>query len=142
MALSGWAALPHTRSGRSDWTGRPQKEVIFVTTLLERPKAEVTRMPRRSSIVEWTLGIVGLLAAGVGAWMYYVPADWFLGGLVEGWYLGLFVGAGVLLAIAFGLFARTMLREDHGWTARVTSITVLAVLALAGAVTFGLILIL
>lgn len=110
-----------------------------MTTLLERPKAEVTRMPRRSPIVEWTLGIVGLLAAGVGAWMYYVPADWFLGGLVEGWYLGMFVGAGILLATAFGLFARTMLKEDHGWTARVTSITLFAVLALAGAVTFGLI---
>lgn len=96
-------------------------------------------MPRRSLIVEWTIGIVGLLAAGVGAWMYYVPADWFLGGLAEAWYLGLFVGAGVLLAAAFGLIARGMLREDLGWTARVTAMTVLAVLAVAGAVTFGLI---
>jgi hypothetical protein len=101
---------------------------------------EVTRMPsRRSTIVEWTIGIVGLLAAGLGAWMYYVPADWFLGGLAAGWYLGLFVAAGLLLAIAFGLAARGMLREDRGWTARVTVMTVLAVLAVAGAVTFGLI---
>lgn len=60
-----------------------------MTALRERPM-EVTRMPtRRSRITEWTLGIVGVLAAGVGAWMYYVPTDWFLGGLVEGWYFGM-----------------------------------------------------
>jgi len=96
-------------------------------------------MPRRSLVVEWTMGIAGALAAGVGAWMYYVPADWLIGGLAEAWYLGFFVGAGVLLAIAFGLIARGMLREDRGFTARVTALTVLAVLAVAGAVTFGLI---
>jgi hypothetical protein len=32
-----------------------------------------------------------------------------------------------------------MLREDRIWTTRVTVVTVLAVFALAGAVTFGLI---
>jgi len=110
-----------------------------VTTLHERQKAEVTRMPQRSYITEWVIGIVGVLAAGVGAWMYYVPTDWFLGGLVEGWYLGMFVGAGVLFAAAFGLFARGMLRDDRIWTTRVIVMTTLAVLALAGAVTFGLI---
>jgi hypothetical protein len=35
-----------------------------------------------------------------------------------------------------------MLRDDRAWTTRVTVMTVLSVLALAGAVTFGLILIL
>ena len=110
-----------------------------MTTLLKRPQAEVTRMPRRSRITEWVIGIAGALAAGVGAWMYYVPTTWFLGGLVEGWYLAMFVGAGVLLAAAFGLVARGMLREDRVWTIRVTVMTVLAVLAAAGAVAFGLI---
>ena len=114
-------------------------EVIFVTTLLQRDKAEVTRMPRRSYVTDWVIGIVGVLAAGVGAWMYYVPTTWFLGGLAEGWYLGMFVGAGVLLAAAFGLFARGMLREDRVWTTRVIVMTILGVLAVAGAVTFGLI---
>lgn len=99
-------------------------------------------MPRRSVITEWVIGIGGLIAAGVGAWMYYVPADWFLGGLAEAWYLGLLIGAGVLLAAAFGLFARAILREDGAWTARVVVMTALAVLATAGAVTFGLILVL
>jgi hypothetical protein len=116
--------------------------VIFVTTLLERPQAEVTRMPRRSRTIEWVIGIAGVLAAAVGAWMYYVPTAWFLGGLAEGWYLGMFVGAGVLLAAAFGLFARRMLREDGVWTTQSVTATILAVLALAGAVFFGLVLIL
>jgi len=128
-----------TRIGRPEGRVVQGREVIFVTALTQRPMTEVTRMPRRSYIVEWTMGIAGVLAAGIGAWMYYVPADWFLGGLAEAWYLGFFVGAGVLLAIAFGLTARGMLREDHGFTARVTAMTVLAVLAAAGAVTFGLI---
>ncbi|MGH8951861.1 MAG: hypothetical protein ACRDX9_10575 [Acidimicrobiia bacterium] len=51
----------------------------------------------------------------------------------------MFVGAGVLLAAAFGLFARGMLKEDRVWTTRVIVMTVLAVLAAAGAMTFGLI---
>jgi hypothetical protein len=85
------------------------------------------------------LGILGVVAAGVGAWMYYVPATWFLGGLAEGWYLGMFVGAGLLLAAAFGLFARHILREDGLWTTQSVMATVLAVLALAGAIFFALV---
>jgi hypothetical protein len=98
-------------------------------------------MPHRSYVAPWVIGIVGVLAAGLGAWMYYVPAEWFLGGLAEAWYFGMFIGAGVLLAIAFGLFARGMLRDDRVWTTRVTVMTVLAVLALGAAITFGVILI-
>lgn len=45
----------------------------------------------------------------------------------------------MLLAAAFGLFARGMLKEDRVWTTRVIVMTVLAVLAAAGAMTFGLI---
>jgi integral membrane sensor domain MASE1 len=71
--------------------------------------------------------------------MYYVPADWFLGGLAAGWYLGMFVGAGVLLAIAFGLYARSSFKVDHAWTTRVTFATVLSVAAVIGAVVFALI---
>jgi hypothetical protein len=110
-----------------------------MTTSLQRPVTEVTRMPQRSYVAEWVTGAVGVLTAGVGAWMYYVPADWFLGGLAEAWYLGMFTGAGLLLAAAFGLFARGMLREDRFRTTRVTVMTTIAILALAGAVTFALI---
>jgi len=122
--------------------GFSRKEVIFVTALREMPMTEVTRMPtRRSHVTEWILGIVGVLAAGVGAWMYYVPADWFLGGLAEGWYFGMFIAAGILLAAAFGLFARMTYVDDREWTTPVVVSTVLSLAALAGAIAFAVILI-
>jgi hypothetical protein len=116
-----------------------RKEVIFVTTLLERQTTEITRMPRRSRVSEWVLGIIGVVAAGVGVWMYYVPTTWFLGGLAEGWYLGMFIGAGLLLAAAFGLFAQRILREDGLWTTQTVVATGMAVLALAAAIFFALV---
>lgn len=111
----------------------------MATMLRERPVAEVTRVQERSHVTEWVMGIFGLLAAAVGAWMYYVPTDWFLGGLAEGWYLGMFTGAGVLLTGAFG-FATAKIRSDEtAWTTRSVLTALLAVAALAGAVTFALI---
>jgi predicted outer membrane lipoprotein len=113
-----------------------------MSALREMPTTEVTRMPtRRSYVFELIFGIAGVLAAGVGAWMYYVPADWFLGGLVEGWYFGMFIAAGVLLAGAFGLFARMAYVDDRDYTTRVVVPTVAALAALAGAITFAVILI-
>ncbi len=113
-----------------------------MTALRERPMTEVTRMPtRRSRIAELTFGIVGVLAAGVGAWMYYVPTDWVLGGLVEAWYFGMFIAAGLLLAAAFGLFARMSYVENQDYSTRVVVPTVLALAALGGAITFAAILI-
>jgi hypothetical protein len=119
----------------------PGKEVISVTALLERPKTEVTRMQtRRSHITEWVVGVAGVLAAGVGAWMYYVPADWFLGGLAEAWYFGMFIAAGLLLATAFGLFARMTYVDDRAYTTPVVVSTILALAAIGGANTFAVIL--
>jgi hypothetical protein len=114
--------------------------VISVTLLQERPTMEITRMPVRSRPAEWLMGIAGLLAAAAGAWMYFVPATWFLGGLAEDWYLGLATGAGVLLAAAFGLLARNVVQDEHGWPARAVLATSVAVAAFAGAVVFALIL--
>lgn len=113
-----------------------------MTALRERPTTEVTRMStRRSHVTEWVVGIFGVLAAGVGAWMYYVPADWFLGGLAEGWYFGMFIAAGLLLATAFGLFARMTYLDDRAYTAPVVISTILALAAIGGAITFAVILI-
>ncbi|MGD2102615.1 MAG: hypothetical protein PVG83_10315 [Acidimicrobiia bacterium] len=95
-------------------------------------------MPRRSRITEWVIGTLGVLAAGVGAWMYYVPTDWFLGGLAEGWYFGMFIAAGLLLTAAFGLFAQYAYRHEQEWTMPVTLSTVLAIAAFGGAITFAL----
>ena len=99
---------------------------------------EITRMPIRSRIYEYVFGVSGVLTAAVGAWMYYMPADWYLGGLVEGWYFGMFIAAGVLL----GIFARAAYVEDHGFDLPTTVYTVLALAALGGAIAFALFLIL
>ena len=96
---------------------------------------------RRSEATEWILGIAGVLVAGVGAWMYYVPTDWFLGGLVEGWYFGMFIAAGLLLTAAFGIFARMAYVEDREYSARVAVPTLIALAAFGAAIAFAVILI-
>lgn len=96
---------------------------------------------RRSHVTELVLGIVGVLAAGVGVYMYYIDPDWFLGGLVEAWPFGMFIAAGVLLTAAFGLYARMSYIDDQMWSTRVVVPTLLALAALGGAITFAVILI-
>lgn len=110
-----------------------------MTVLREHPTTEITRTPMRSAVFEWSTGIVGVLAAAVGAWMYYVPTDWFLGGLAEGWYLGAFIVAGVLLAIAFGVAANRAYGFDNGWSGVTMTLTFLSLAALAAAVVFTVI---
>ena len=113
-----------------------------MTALRERPIVEATRMQtRRSYFTELVAGTAGVLAAGVGAWMYYVPTDWFLGGLAEGWYFGMFIAAGLLLAAAFGRFARMAYLDDRAYTVPVIVSTTLALAALGGAIAFAVILI-
>jgi len=109
-----------------------------VTALRERTTVEVTRMPTRSRTYEYVLGIVGVLSAAVGAWMYYVPTDWLLGGLAEGWYFGMFIAGGLLLAAAFGILARSAYVENHRFDPAVTGYTVLGLAALGGALAFAL----
>jgi hypothetical protein len=113
--------------------------VVSVTLLQEKPRTEITRMPVKSHFTEWVFGVIGVVAAAVGAYMYYAPSDWFLSGLVEHWYFGMFTGAGVLLAMAFGIFARKAFLEDRRYSTRVVTGLVLAVAALAAAVTFAII---
>jgi hypothetical protein len=109
-------------------------------------KTEVTRMPAQQThvthVTEWVLGFAGALAAGIGAWMYFVPTDWFLGGLAEGWYFGMFIAAGLFLAAAFGLLARKYYVKDTAWTTRVVVPTLLSIVGLAAAIGFAMVLIL
>lgn len=110
-----------------------------MTLLQEQKRIEITRTPVVRHLTEWVVGIAGALAAAVGAWTYYVPTDWFLGDVAESWHFGLFTGAGVLLAGAFGVFARKAYLGDRSWTAQAMVATGLAIAALAGAFILALI---
>lgn len=109
-----------------------------MTVLRERTE-QITHAPMRSRATALVAGSLGVLIAAVGAWMYYVPTDWFLGGLAEGWYLGAFVAAGILLAVAFGLVANRAFALDAGWSGEAVTLTVLSLVALAAAVFFTVI---
>ena len=85
------------------------------------------------------MGVVGVVAAAVGTYMYYAPTDWFLADLVEHWYFGMFTGAGILLTAAFGTLARKAYLDARDWTMQATINTGLALAALAGAVIFAVI---
>lgn len=102
-----------------------------MTMLRERPMTEVTRTPERFPVPEMVAGIIGLAAMALGAWMYFVPAAWVLGGLGEAWYIGMLGGGGVLLASAFGFAARRALRHESRWSDTAVTRTILALLALA-----------
>ena len=108
-----------------------------MTMLRERLVVDVTEVPQRFRPTEWVVGIVGLIGAAVGTWMYFVPTDWFWGGLEEAWYLGMFTAAGVLLAGAFGLVARRLRLGAPQWTTGAIVAAVLAVAALGGAIAFA-----
>lgn len=111
-----------------------------MTLVQERKRTEITRVPTAARhFTEWTMGIVGAMAAAVGAYLFYAPANWVFAGLAESWYLGLFVGAGLLLAAAFGVFARGVHLADRSWSTQAVFGTALMVLALAGAVFFTVI---
>jgi len=129
------------RLGKIETKGRRpfRKEVISVTLLLERERTEITRTPVVHHVTEWVAGVAGAVAAAVGAYVYYAQTDWFLGDVAESWAFGLFTGAGILLATAFGVFARKAYLEDRDMSGRVMVATVLSVAAIAGAVTFALI---
>lgn len=87
-----------------------------MTMLQERPTIQVVQPRAGFTLTEKEVGWLGLAAVAVGTWIYAIPTDWFLGGLAEGWYLGMFGGGGVMMAGAFGFAARRALGGEHGGT--------------------------
>lgn len=110
-----------------------------MTQLMENERSEITRTPVVRHVTEWVMGVVGALTAGLGAYVYYAPTNWLLGDAAESWSYGLFIGAGALLASAFGVFARRAYLEDRYWSVRAIVATALSVAALAGGVAFAFI---
>lgn len=110
-----------------------------MTLLREREHLEVLHTPVVRHTMEWTLGILGTMAGLIGLYMYSVPADWFLGGLVEGWWLAMFVAAGTLIGMALAVYARKAYLVDGAWTGGVTSGTLFSGVAFVAALAFLLI---
>ena len=100
-----------------------------------------TVVPTRSRAIEFTLAILGFVVLACGAYLLFAPENWWLGDLAEAWHLGTFIVGGVLVMTGLGVYANESHLEDNGWTARVVTGMVVAVLGLAGAVTAAALLI-
>ena len=101
-----------------------------------------TAPPTRSRAIEFTLALLGFLCLAAGAYLLFALEDWWLGDVVAAWHLGAFIVGGVLVMTGLGVYANESYLEDGHWSARVVTGTMIAVLALAGAITAALFLIL
>jgi hypothetical protein len=117
-------------------------------TLLK--EKEMPKVASRAASYTWEiiLGFFGLVAALVGAVIYYGdPTDtfsvfgweWQYGSVAGEWAYGLLVGASVVLSAVFTAAAAKLHRRDSGWSGSASLAAVLAVVAFAGAVTVALI---
>lgn len=118
-----------------------------MTLLKEREMPKVASRVT-SYVWELVLGILGLVAAFIGAAIYYGDPtdtfsvfgwDWQYGSVAVDWAHGLLVGASAVLAAVFTAVATKLQRRNEGWTGSAMLAAVLAVLAFAGAVTVALI---
>ncbi len=91
-------------------------------TLETRPTPNVVR-----TNLEMTFGILGVLVAALGSWMFLADAaseitvvawTWEVGALAAGWPLGTLVGGGLLMAAAFGVMAYRVYRREEAFTVR------------------------
>ena len=118
-----------------------------MTVLHERERTAVETPVRPTFTVATIVEVIGVVAAVVGAYMYYMPSggvlpflgwSWTVGDLATQWALGLMIGGGVFMTAGFATSADIFHRR-HGWSTDAVTMAVLAVLALAGAVTYSLI---
>lgn len=100
-----------------------------------------TAPPSRSRAIEFSLAILGFIVLVAGAYMLFALEDWWLGDLAAAWHLSTLIIGGVLVMTGLGVYANESYLEDGFWSARVITGAVVAVLALAGAVTAALFLI-
>ncbi len=115
-----------------------------MTILNEKTRATTMREPA-AHVVEWIMGVVGAIAAGIGLLIYHGPADgtlqvfgweWNFGDLDAAWPFSLIVVGGLMLASAFAIFSsREYARHGEG-DAGVVAGSILALLALAWSITY------
>ena len=106
-----------------------------------------TTTPIVSRTVEWTVGLLGMLAAAIGAWMYHGPSDgeltlfawdWNVADLAEAWPLGLLVAGGVFMFSGFAALARSIYLDNGETTASSSFSTLISSIGLILAVAYGL----
>jgi hypothetical protein len=103
-----------------------------MSRVLER---ERTRIPvrRRSPILDYTLIVLGALAALAGLYFQFAPSDWWLAHFSEAYQYGGYTLGGLILGAGFGVYADRTLEEDSYRSTRVITGITLAVLAVIGA---------
>lgn len=127
--------------------GSMMKEV-WMTSLRERVLPPETARPEPAGFtLELLLGLLGAVAAAVGAYIYYAPGDgvlevfgwsWDVTAIADEWPLALLIGGGVALFGAFAILARRLFTRAGSATTSVVVATILALAALGGAVTYAL----
>ena len=109
----------------------------------EKQRVRTEQLPRlfRNRTIDYTLMAIGALVAAFGAYTYFAPASWWLGGVSEAWYLSSWIVGGVLLTGGFGMLG-TSIRDRSGyWTTGAIASFLLGTLTLAGAVAAAVVLI-
>jgi hypothetical protein len=103
-----------------------------MSSVLERERTHIP-VRRRSPILDYTLIVLGALAALTGLYFQFAPADWWLAHFSEAYQYGCYTLGGLILGAGFGVFADRTLEEDGYRSTRVSTGITLAVLAVIGA---------
>jgi hypothetical protein len=103
-----------------------------MSRVLERERTHIP-VRRRSPILDYTLIVLGALAALAGLYFQFAPSDWSLAYFSEAYQYGGYTLGGLLLGAGFGVFADRTLEEDSYRSTRVITGITLAVLAVIGA---------
>ncbi len=118
-----------------------------MTMLQERQDYDVEQPGTTSTVIEWILGILGVLAVGVGLVLQFAEPEgtlealwwtWNYGDIAEAWKYGLLIGGSLSLSAAFGIASWRSYVGDLGMTTRAVVTTLLAVVALLAAVAIAL----
>lgn len=113
-----------------------------MTISREKIRVPVMREPL-AHVVEWVMGVVGTIAAGIGLLIYHGPEtldlfgwEWNTAGLDLAWPFSLIVLGGLMLASAFAIFSSREYAHHGEGDLRVVTGSILALLSLAGAITY------
>lgn len=111
-----------------------------MSQVLERKPTEY-RVPvrRRRHVIDYTLIVIGAVITLMGVYFQFAPSDWWLAHFSEAYHLGSYALGGLVLAAGLGLYADHAMDEDGPGSSRATTATVLAAIAVLGAIIAALV---